>query len=92
VIALEQMPPGFPTQAHAPAFWEALGRAVGTFGFLEETLGKAIFAWTAMTRITEKAPDTACAKWTSKLEHALSDPLRNLIDSYERAVRDHGEA
>ena len=92
MIALEQMPPGFPTQAHAPAFWEALGRAAGTFGFLEETLGKAIFAWTAMTRITEKAPDTACAKWTSKLEHALSDPLRNLIDSNERAVRDHGEA
>jgi hypothetical protein len=50
MVAFDKLPPSFPTQAHAPAFWEALGRAVATFGFLEETLGKAIFAFTSRQR------------------------------------------
>ena len=53
-VAFDQLPSSFPTQAHAPAFWEALGRAVATFGFLEETLGKAIFAYTGMRQIPEE--------------------------------------
>jgi hypothetical protein len=40
-MPFDLLPPGFPTQAHSPAFWEALGRAVATFGFLGEMLGKA---------------------------------------------------
>ncbi|MCI0466534.1 MAG: hypothetical protein L0Y57_05950, partial [Beijerinckiaceae bacterium] len=39
----DKLPAQFPTHLHPPAFWEALGRVVATFGFLEETLGKAIF-------------------------------------------------
>ena len=31
----------------SPQFWEQLGRTVATYGFLEEVLGKAIFAFTA---------------------------------------------
>ena len=38
------LPNKFPTDGHEAAFWESLGRTVATFGFLEEVLGKAIFA------------------------------------------------
>lgn len=54
VVAFDRLPPGFPTHGHAPAFWEALGRAVATFGFLEETFAKAIFAFTGMREISEE--------------------------------------
>jgi len=77
---------------HAPAFWEALGRAVATFGFLEETLGKAIFAYTGMRPIPEEQIDAAYDEWTLTLEHALSDALGSLIDTYGKVVRDHGGA
>jgi len=51
VVNIEELPTGFPTHKHPSEFWEALGRTVATFGFLEETLGKAIFAFTATRRI-----------------------------------------
>ena len=54
--------PAFRLQAHASAFWEALGRAVATFGFLEETLGKAIFAYTGMRQIPEERINAAYEK------------------------------
>lgn len=92
VIAFDQLPPSFPTQAHTPAFWEALGRTVATFGFLEETLGKAIFAYTGMRVIPEEQINAAYEKWVLTLQHALSDPLGCLIDTYGKAVRDHGGA
>jgi hypothetical protein len=38
VADYRQAPPDFPTNLHPPEFWEALGRAVATFGFLEEAL------------------------------------------------------
>jgi hypothetical protein len=69
VVAFDQLPPSFPTQAHAPAFWEALGRAVATFGFLEETLGKAIFAYTGMREIPEEQINAAYEKWILTLQH-----------------------
>ena len=47
------LPVSYPTHAHQPEFWEALGRSVATFGFLEEVLLKAIFALTATTHISE---------------------------------------
>lgn len=47
VVDIDKLPANFPTHRHDPAFWEALGRTVATFGFLEEVLGKAIFAFTA---------------------------------------------
>jgi hypothetical protein len=92
VVAFDQLPPCFPTQAHAPAFWEALGRAVATFGFLEEMLGKAIFAYTGMRKIPEDQINAAYEKWKLTLQHALSDALSSLIDTYGKAVRDHGGA
>ena len=34
----------WPTHRHEANFWESLGRAVGAFGFLEDTVSKGIFA------------------------------------------------
>jgi hypothetical protein len=53
-VDFDKLPAQFPTHRHPVEFWEALGRVVATFGFLEETLGKAIFSFTA----TRQYPDT----------------------------------
>ena len=82
----------FPTHKHDAAFWEGLGRAVATFGFLEEVLGKAIFAFTATRPYDEAEFQQAFDTWFPKLERALTDPLGNLIGAYEKAVRDHPDA
>ena len=43
-------------------FWETLGRTIATFGFLEEVLGKAIFAFAATTRHQESEIDACCVR------------------------------
>ena len=53
-IDLEALPNMFPTHKHEPKFWESLGRVVATFGFLEEILGKALFALTATKPYSEE--------------------------------------
>ena len=88
----KSLPDQYPTHEHEGAFWESLGRAVATFGFLEEVLGKAIFAFTATRPYEEAEIQKAYAEWIPKLERALSDPLGNLIDVYGKAVREHGGA
>ena len=92
IIDIESLPSGFPTHRHSAQFLEALGRAVATFGFLEEVLGKAIFSFSAMRPYPEDVIAAAYSKWLPTLERALSDQLGGLIDSYGKAVRDHGEA
>jgi hypothetical protein len=92
VVDVDRLPLRFPTHRHSSDFWQALGRAVATFGFLEETLGKAIFSFTAMRSYPDEQIEEAYRSWLKTLERALSDPLGNLIDSYGRAVRDHGNA
>ncbi|SCU98977.1 conserved hypothetical protein [Cupriavidus necator] len=82
----------FPTQRHAPEFWEHLGRAIASFGCLEETLGKAIFAFTATTEYSEKDVEAALAKWPARLHSALSDTLKPLAEVYGKVVREHHEA
>ena len=89
VIDKSRIPEKFPTQLHDSAFWEWLGRTVATFGLLEETLGKAIFAFTATRPYSEAEIDQAYANWLPKLEIALTDSLGSLIDTYGKAVRDH---
>jgi len=90
IVDMDKLPGRFPTHRHQPAFWESLGRAVATFGFLEETLRRAIFAFTATREYPAAEAEAAYAKWLPKLERALSDQLANLIDAYGKAVRDHG--
>lgn len=86
-VNLSKLPEGFPTHLHDPRFWEALGRVVATFGFLEQTLGKAIFAITATTEYSDEAVADAVEKWGGTLEAALTDALGAKINGYERAVK-----
>ncbi len=87
VVDDQKLPTDFPTHKHAPEFWEALSRTVATFGFLEEVLGKAIFAFTATRHISSEESEEEFKKWLPTLERALTDPLSSLIDSYVRAVQ-----
>ena len=72
---------------HRAEFWEALGRTIATFGFLEEILGKAIFSFTAKRQFPDNELEVEFEKWLPTLEKALNDPLGGLIDSYGKAVR-----
>jgi hypothetical protein len=90
VVDVEALPQDYPTHLHEAAFWEQLGRTVATFGFLEETLGKAIFAFTATTEYSEEAVSEALDKWQGQLERALTDALGGKIAAYESAVKSHG--
>jgi hypothetical protein len=62
---------------------------VATFGFLEDALCKAIFAFTATTHYPEEEIEDAYREWLPTLERALVDPLGNLIDVYGKAVRNN---
>lgn len=86
------LPLNFPTHAQESYFWECLGRTVATFGFLEEVLAKAIFAFTATTKYAEDEIEEAYSKWIPTLEKSLSDQLGGLIDTYGKAVRNNSEA
>ncbi|WP_212745072.1 hypothetical protein [Hydrogenophaga sp. 2FB] len=86
------LPATFPTQGHPPEFWEQLGRTIAAFGFLEETLGKAIFAFTATTEYSEDDIDGVLAKWNDQLQHALTDTLIPLVDVYANVVRQHQDS
>jgi hypothetical protein len=92
IVAFDRLPENFPTHRHDATFWEALGRVVATFGFLEEILGRAIFAYTGMRKRPEDEIKSTYEEWVKTLQHALSDPLGNLIGAYCKAVLDHGEA
>lgn len=92
VIDKTRLPYAFPTQLLAASFWEQLGRVVGTFGALEEVLGKAIFALTGTRRIEEAETPQALEVWGKTLEGALTDPLGLLIESFGKAVREHPDA
>lgn len=92
IIKRAALPLMFPTHAHAPQFWEHLGRTIATYGFLEEVLGKAIFAFTATRNYSETEIDAAYQAWLPQLERALTDQLWNLAESYGKAVRNNPAA
>lgn len=92
MVDKEKLPVSFPTHKHMPEFWEALGRTVATFGFLEEALGKAIFSFTATCYVPAEKLQTEFEKWLPTLERALTDPLSGLIKSYDKAVRSNTKA
>jgi hypothetical protein len=92
IVNQRDLPPMFPTHGHPAQFWEALGRAIATFGFLEETLGKAIFAFTGTRTYSEQEAEEAYKSWLPQLEKALTDQLWNLAEAYGKAVRDHPDA
>lgn len=88
-VRRDQFPEAYPTHLHEPAFWEALGRVVATFGFLEEVLGKAIFALTATREYSPDEEEAALANWLPTLMRALSDSLGSLIDRYSAELEQH---
>jgi hypothetical protein len=92
IVNQRGLPPMFPTHRHPAQFWEALGRTIATFGFLEETLGKAIFAFTGTRPFGEEEVQEAYLRWLAQLERALTDQLWNLAEAYGKAVRDHPHA
>jgi hypothetical protein len=70
-----------------------LGRTVATFGFLEEVLGKAIFAFTATRRYkTAEEVRTAYEAWLPQLQRALTDQLWKLSETYGKAVRSNSDS
>jgi hypothetical protein len=89
IVDRNKLPASFPTHRHPPQFWEQLGRTIATYGFLEEVLGKAIFAFTATRKYNTDEIDAAYEAWLPQLERALTDQLWNLAESYGRAARDH---
>jgi hypothetical protein len=89
VIDQNKLPPMFPTHRHSPQFWEQLGRTIATYGFLEEVLGKAIFAFTATRKYSTNEIDAAYQTWLPQLERALTDQLWNLAESYGKAAHDN---
>ena len=93
-VDLDALPSDFPTHRHEPVFWEKLGRTVATFGFLEEILGKAIYAFTVKKQSAEADSDAAFEAWLRNpegLERALTDPLAGLIGQFERAVLEYSD-
>ena len=92
VIDTGSLPDKYPTHRHSSEFWEALGRTVATYGFLEEILGKAIFVFTATREYQEDEVKEALENWSRTLERALYDPLGNLIDSYSKSVRENSNS
>lgn len=89
IIDRERLPALFPTHKHSPEFWEQLGRTIATYGFLEETLGKAIFAFTATRDYPPDEVEAAYRAWLPQLERALTDQLVNLAESYGKAARNN---
>jgi hypothetical protein len=79
----------FPTHKHSPQFWEHLGRAVATFGFLEEVLAKAIFAFTATREYPEEDIEDAYQAWLPQLERALTASLKSLARAYGKAAKEN---
>lgn len=88
-IDQNRLPQQFPTHRHAAEFWEQLGRTIATFGFLERTLGRAIFAFTGTREYQPNEVEKAYEAWLKTLEHALTDQLHKLSESFERAVREN---
>lgn len=91
-IDQKKLPADYPTHRHSNEFWEQLGRTVATYGFLEQVLGRAIFALTATRKYAQDELEEAYGKWLGQLEGALSDPLGRLINAYDNALRKHPES
>ena len=92
LVDFDALPEDFPTHRHEAVFWEKLGRTVATFGFLEEVLGKSIYAFTVRKQHAASESDEAFEAWLRKpegLEQALTDPLTGLIGQLARAVEEY---
>lgn len=85
----EGLPEMFPTHRHDPRFWEHLGRAVASFGFLEDVLKKAYFALTGTTPVAPEDAKKAVKKWGDDLERVMTKPLKYLAKDFGVAANAH---
>ena len=91
-VSRANLPQSFPTDHLPREFWENLGRAVATFGYLEKVLGKAIFVFIGTRHHnTPEELESQLDILYNKLEIALTGQLGTLIDNYESAVKSHQE-
>ena len=86
IIDRERLPKMFPTHRHDPEFWEQLGRAIASFGFLEDTLKKAYFSFTGTTPVAPEDAERAVEQWGKKLEKIMIMQLWNLAKEFESAA------
>ena len=92
-VSKADLPQYFPTHHLSVEFWEILGRAVATFGFLERVLGKAIFVFIGTRNYNTAAEhESQLDVLFEKLDIALTGQLGKLIDTYESAVKRHQES
>lgn len=89
VVNVGNLPDQYPTHLHDTGFWEWLGRTVATFGYLENVLARAIFAFSGTREYSEEAIQAELEKWVPKLERALAGTLDPLIRTYENEVKSH---
>lgn len=92
VINFDELPPQYPTHMHTKQFWEQLGRVIATYGFLEDALGRAIFAFTATTKYSQDEIALAYQAWLPKLKKGLTETLYNLSVEYQKAVHNNSQA
>ncbi|SHN54232.1 hypothetical protein [Desulfovibrio litoralis] len=91
------LPEYYPTHQQSSEFWEHLGRAVATFGFLEEVLKRAIFNLTGSKRVNKLNHDgikrnedeinIELVNWANKIEKDLTSQLYSLAEIFGKAHR-----
>lgn len=92
VVSRDSLPQDFPTDHLPKDFWENLGRAIATYGFLEKVLGRAAFVFIGTRQYsTSEELENQLDVLYQKLEIALTGQLGALIDNYESAVKRHQE-
>lgn len=92
-VSRADLPQDFPTHHLSMEFWENLGRAVATFGFLEKVLGKAILVFIGTRHYnTSEELEIQLDALFQTLDIALTGQLGALIDKYESAVKRHQES
>ncbi|MDO5704439.1 MAG: hypothetical protein Q4G49_05105 [Paracoccus sp. (in: a-proteobacteria)] len=72
-----------------PEMAEAIGHAVSSFGFLEESLKRAIYSLT-LKGLGSGASDTTLQAWIERMEDLADDSMGTLIDAFAAASRDAG--
>ena len=82
-------PDNWPTHEAEPAFWEELGRAVATFGFLEDIIPRFLLAFEG-SKDGRNYTEEEVERWVRSLERSLSDPLGSLIRKIEQAFKGDG--
>jgi hypothetical protein len=92
IIDITKLPTHYPTHHHSVNFWEALGRTVATFGYLEDILARAIVALSATQQFPPDQLEAEYEKFISTAEKAATDPLGSLITTYEKIFQAHTEA